>query len=208
MLAPGWPAVLREGDVVLRPLRLRDANAWWEVRAANVAWLAPWEATSPDGGRPGRSFPALVRELNRQGRSGASMPFVLEHAGRLAGQVTVGGITWGAMRSAHIGYWLDGRLAGRGLMPTAVAMVVDHCLLGVGLHRVEVNIRPENAASRRVVDKLGFREEGLRREFLHIDGGWRDHLSYALTANDVPHGLLARWRGVDADRGGTATFGS
>ena len=208
MLAPGWPAVLREGDVVLRPLRLRDANAWWEVRAANVAWLAPWEATSPDGGRPVRSFPALVRELNRQGRSGTSMPFVLEHAGRLAGQVTVGGITWGAMRSAHIGYWLDGRLAGRGLMPTAVALVVDHCLLGVGLHRVEVNIRPENAASRRVVDKLGFREEGLRREFLHIDGGWRDHLSYALTASDVPQGLLARWRATGAGRGGPGTVGA
>ena len=201
MLSPGWPAVLREGEVVLRPLRLRDASAWWELRAANVAWLAPWEATSPDGAPPVRSFPGLVRELGRQGRSGSALPFALQHEGRLAGQVTVGGITWGAMRSAHIGYWLDGRLAGRGIMPTAVALAVDHCLLGLGLHRVEVNIRPENAASRRVAEKLGFREEGVRARFLHIDGGWRDHLSYALTTEDVPEGLLARWRAADGASG-------
>lgn len=194
MSAPGWPAVLREGDVVLRPLRLRDASAWWEVRAANAAWLAPWEATSPDGAAAVRSFPGLVRELSRQGRSGEAMPFVLEHAGRLAGQVTVGGITWGAMRSAHIGYWVDGRLAGRGLMPTAVALATDHCLLGVGLHRVEVNIRPENGPSRRVVEKLGFRGEGVRERYLHIDGAWRDHLTFALTRDEVGAGLLQRWR--------------
>jgi [ribosomal protein S5]-alanine N-acetyltransferase len=190
----GWPAVLREGDVVLRPLRLRDASAWRELRAANTAWLAPWEATSPDGAPPLRSFPGLVRELNRQGRSGAAMPFAIEHAGRLAGQLTVGGVAWGAMRSAHVGYWIDGRLAGRGITPLAVAMAVDHCFGTVGLHRVEVNIRPENTASLRVVAKLGFRPEGSRARYLHINGGWRDHLSFALTAEELPDGLMARWR--------------
>lgn len=200
MTSPGWPAVLREGDVVLRPLRLRDASAWWELRAANTAWLAPWEATSPDGAPPLRSFPGLVRELNRQGRSGAALPFAIEHAGHLAGQLTVGGISWGAMRSAHVGYWVDGRLAGRGITPLAVAIAVDHCLLTVGLHRVEVNIRPENAASLRVVAKLGFRPEGTRERYLHIDGAWRDHLSFALTAEELPDGLLARWRASQQQR--------
>ena len=84
-------------------------------------------------------------------------------------------------------------MAGRGVMPTAVAMAFDHLVGTVGLHRVEVNIRPENAASRRVVEKLGFREEGLRPRYLHIDGDWRDHVVYALTAEEVPGGLLARW---------------
>jgi ribosomal-protein-alanine N-acetyltransferase len=73
-------------------------------------------------------------------------------------------------------------------------MAVDHCFFVVGLHRIEASIRPENQASRRVVEKLGFREEGLRRRYLHIDGAWRDHLCYALTVEDVPGGLLARWR--------------
>jgi ribosomal-protein-alanine N-acetyltransferase len=72
-------------------------------------------------------------------------------------------------------------------------MVVDHCFGAVGLHRVEANVRPENAASRRVVEKLGFREEGLHQRYLYIDGGWRDHISYAVTREDVPDGMLRRW---------------
>jgi [ribosomal protein S5]-alanine N-acetyltransferase len=80
------------------------------------------------------------------------------------------------------------------VIPTALALAVDHCFFTVGLHRIEVNIRPENHASLRVVEKLGFRQEGLRERFLHIDGDWRDHLSFALTTEDVPGGLLQRWR--------------
>lgn len=193
MSTTGWPAVLHDGEVVLRPLRVRDSSAWREVRAANSAWLRPWEATNPDGAAPVRTFAGLVWELSRQGRSGTAMPFALEVDGAFAGQVTVGGITWGAMRSAHVGYWIDGRQAGRGIVPRAVALVVDHCLR-VGLHRVEVNIRPENAASLRVVEKLGFRDEGLRAGFLHIDGAWRDHRTFALTREDLPEGLVARYR--------------
>ena len=113
--------------------------------------------------------------------------------GSFAGQVTVGGIARGSLLSAYIGYWIDQRAAGRGIMPTAVAMATDHCFGEVGLHRVEINIRPENAASLRVVQKLGFREEGLRERYLHIDGAWRDHLTFALCADDVPEGVLGRW---------------
>ena len=103
-------------------------------------------------------------------------------------------MTWGSLCSAHIGYWVDSRIAGRGVMPTAVALATDHAFAKVGLHRIEVNIRPENAASLRVVEKLGFRDEGVRKALLHIDGAWRDHRSFALTAEEVPGGLLARWR--------------
>ena len=71
---------------------------------------------------------------------------------------------------AHIGYWVDREVAGRGIIPTAVALACDHCWFGLGLHRVEINIRPENVASCRVVEKLGFRVEGLRPRYLHIDG--------------------------------------
>jgi [ribosomal protein S5]-alanine N-acetyltransferase len=119
---------------------------------------------------------------------------VVTWEGRLVGQLTVGGISWGSFRSAHVGYWVDRDYAGRGITPTALALVVDHCFTVMGLHRIEVNIRPENRASRRVVEKLGFRDEGLRRRMLHIDGDWRDHQSYAITAEELgPGGLLARW---------------
>ncbi|TFI15606.1 N-acetyltransferase, partial [Micrococcus endophyticus] len=77
--------------------------------------------------------------------------------------------------------------------PTAVAMAADWAFRSAGLHRVEVNIRPENAASLRVVEKLGLRDEGVRRSYLHVDGDWRDHRTFAITAGEVPEGLLARW---------------
>ncbi|MFP5334097.1 MAG: GNAT family N-acetyltransferase [Actinomycetes bacterium] len=191
-MSPGWPAVLTWGDVVLRPLRRRDARAWRRVRAENADWLRPWEATSPVPDAPFPSFGQLRRELARQARDGRSLPFALEHRGRLAGQVTVGGIMWGSLRSGHIGYWIDRRLAGQGITPRAVAMVTDHCFFTVGLHRLEVNVRPENTASLRVVAKLGLREEGLRRAYLHIDGDWRDHRSFAVTVDEAPDGLRSR----------------
>jgi ribosomal-protein-alanine N-acetyltransferase len=121
------------------------------------------------------------------------LPFVIVVDGEFAGQLNVAGVVRGSMDSAHIGYWVDQRVAGRGVMPTAVALATDHCFGPVGLHRIEVNIRPENAASRRVVEKLEFREEGTRERYLHISGDWRDHLTYALCRDDVPRGLLHRW---------------
>jgi ribosomal-protein-alanine N-acetyltransferase len=136
----------------------------------------------------------MVRFLRKEARAGRMLPFVVTYEGRLVGQLTVGGITWGSMCSANIGYWVDESFAGRGIIPTAVALAVDHCFREMGLHRIEVCVRPENLPSRRVAEKLGFREEGLRPRYLHIDGDWRDHLVYALTAEEVPEGMLRRWR--------------
>ena len=120
--------------------------------------------------------------------------------GALVGQLTVGGITYGSLCSAHVGYWIDARVAGRGVMPTAVALAVDHCFQVLRLHRVEVNIRPENTASLRVVEKLGFRDEGLRRGYLHIAGQWRDHRSFALTAGGGAGGAARPLAGRPAAR--------
>ena len=193
-MTDGWPATLVDGSLCLRPLRQRDSREWRTVRARNAEWLRPWEATSPEPALDAPpTYSAMVRRLRNEAREGRTMPFVIAFGGALVGQLTVGGISWGSLRSAHIGYWVDQRVAGRGIMPTAVAMATDHCF-EVGLHRMEINIRPENLASRRVVEKLGFRPEGLRPRYLHIDGDWRDHLSFALTVDEVPGGLLARWK--------------
>ncbi len=196
-MTKGWPAKLSDGAVLLRPIRLRDKTTWTEVRARNATWLRPWDATSPDG--PGDalpSFAAMVRHLSAEARASRAMPFVIDYQGSLVGQLTVGGISWGSLRAAHVGYWIDEAVAGRGIMPTAVALASDHCWQGLGLHRVEINIRPENVASCRVVEKLGFRLEGVRPRYLHIDGAWRDHNTYALHAEEVPGGLLRRWTRV------------
>ncbi len=176
----------------LRPLTLRDGPAWREARARNASWLRPWEATNPSGRPEAVPYWRWVRHLHGEANAGRVLPFALTYEGRLVGQVTVGGVTLGSMRSAYIGYWIDRAVAGRGITPTAVALAGDHCFSVVRLHRLEISIRPENVASRRVVEKLGFREEGVRPRSLHIDGEWRDHLSYALTVEEVPGSLLAR----------------
>ncbi len=189
--------MLRDGEVTLRPLRMRDSSEWIESRRRNVEWLRRWEATPPAGpsgfGASSAVFTTMTRRLRTDARRGLALPFVIEVGGEFAGQVNVAGVVRGSMESAHIGYWIDQNFAGRGVMPTAVALAVDHSFRVVGLHRIEVNIRPENVASKRVVEKLGFRSEGVRERFLHIDGDWRDHLTFALVKDDVPQGLLNRW---------------
>lgn len=195
MTPPGWPATLSHGPIVVRPLRMRDAADWRMARVTNRQWLEPWEATAPGAVVDDRSrgYVEAIRGLRREARLGLSMPFALTVDDEFAGQVTVGAITRGSANSAYLGYWIVRDRAGLGIMPTAIAMVVDHCFGAAGLHRVEANIRPENAASRRVVEKLGFRLEGTRARYIHIAGAWCDHLSYALTVEDVPGGLLQHW---------------
>ncbi|HYO32526.1 MAG TPA: GNAT family protein [Nocardioidaceae bacterium] len=192
-MTSGWPAHLYAGRVGLRPIKRRDATRWAELRRENHAWLSPWESTRPPESAAGATgYRDIIVDLLRQARDGRALPFVLTYDGLMIGQVTVTGIAWGSARWAQIGYWIDERHAGRGIMPLAVAMAGDHCLSSMGLHRIEIAIRPENVASLRVVEKLGFTMIGLAPRYLHIDGQWRDHLLFAITAEEVPGGLRAR----------------
>jgi ribosomal-protein-alanine N-acetyltransferase len=204
---PGWPAVLADGPVLLRPYKRGDGRAWSEVRIANQQWLAPWESAPPGPWsemNSTRAYGYVYTDMKRAAKRGESMPFAvcLRENGteRLVGHLNLGNIVRRAFSSAYAGYWVDHRAAGRGVIPTALALAVDHAFGPGGLHRIEVNIRPENTPSRRVVEKLGFREEAYHQRYMHIDGGWRDHLGYALTSEELAAegGLLARWRRVRA----------
>jgi ribosomal-protein-alanine N-acetyltransferase len=195
VLHPGWPAQLSYGSVQLHPLRRRDAAEWSRLRLANADWLAPWEPSSsvPWGPRHApASYRTMRRMVARRARLGLTVPFAIRVDGRLAGQVTLDNIVRGAMRSAHLGYWIDQAVGGRGFATIAVALACDHAFGEVGLHRVQADIRPENRRSQRLVERLGFRQEGLLRRYLDIDGDWRDHLSYSLLAEEAPGGVLAR----------------
>lgn len=196
MQHPGWPARLAYGPVELAPLRRGDAAEWSRLRLANESWLRPWEPSAGVAWSVRHTLAAyrvMRRSVARRARAGTSMPFAVRVEGRLAGQVTVDNIVRGALRSGSLGYWIDRSVAGRGMASLAVALVCDHAFGPGGLHRLQADIRPENGPSQRLVERLGFTREGLLRRYLDIDGDWRDHLSYALLAEDSPRGVVAVW---------------
>lgn len=206
---PGWPARLGPlrvpaGVVGLRPVRLRDASAWAAIRLRDERYLAPWEPTVPVPWRDRNSatnWPGRCSSLRAMARNGTGLPFAVTVDGEFAGQVVLANLVREPLLSASLGYWLGSHLAGHGVITAAVALAVDHCFGPVGLHRMEATVRPENTASLRVLAKLGFRQEGLLRRYLNVQGAWRDHLCFALTVEDVPDGLVAR-----ALRAGLAEF--
>jgi ribosomal-protein-alanine N-acetyltransferase len=182
----------QHGPISIRLIRPRDARTLQHELLTNRSWLRPWEATNPHGA-VSLDMRFAIRRLLQQYKDGNGVPLVMEHDGRVAGQLNVWGIARGSLESATIGYWVSERYAGLGITPTCVAMATDLCFEELGLHRMEICIRPENGASLRVVQKLGFRYEGLRRRYIHIDGDWRDHYAFALVREDVPEGVLNRW---------------
>lgn len=178
-----WPIVLTSNGVTLRPLRLRDRAQWDEVRSVNREWLTPWEATLPrvpgDDAPPDLpSFFQMVSSHNREARARRSITLTIWHQGSIVGQISMGGIIMGALRGAHIGYWIDKRFANLGITTKAVTMLTEYGFNELGLHRIEINLRPENSASRRVAEKAGYHLEGERPRYLHINGQWRDHLCF------------------------------
>ena len=190
---------MRSGRVGLRPITAGDASRWADLRRDNSSWLSEWESTRPssENGRGAKvSYRSLIKDLRRQARQERALPFVVTYDGLMVGQLTVTGITRGSAQWAQIGYWIAESYAGRGIMPVAVALAGDHCFRVLGLHRLEIAIRPENVASLRIVEKLGFSSIGLAPRYLHINGQWRDHLVFALTAEDVREGILARLTGA------------
>lgn len=176
--------ILSDTDLVLKPIRFRDKNKWEEVRTENREWLSPWEATRPniDNKSPLPSYYGMVMQLNREMRALRSISlgvWLTKGSERiLIGQITLGGIIFGAMRGAHIGYWIDQRYASRGYTTRAVKLLTKFGFEKLKLHRIEISLRPENEASKKVALKAGYILEGSRNRYLHIAGDWRDHITF------------------------------
>ncbi|MGB7449164.1 MAG: GNAT family protein [Ornithinimicrobium sp.] len=192
-----WPRELhaRQPDgplITLRPLQRGDRGAWRDLRTRNTRWLQPWESTPPHGVPVMPSFRQLRRSYDRGAEQGRLVPFVIDVEEVLVGQMHLFDLQWGPRCSGSAGYWLDERATGQGIATWALAMAMDFGLTDVGLHRIEVNIRPENAKSLAVAARLRLPEEGLRRSLMHVDGAWRDHRCFALVADDAEAGGLVR----------------
>ena len=175
---------LVDKELILKPIRFRDKVQWDSVRAINRDWLSPWEATRPniDHNSPLPSYYGMVMQLNREMKALRSISLGIwlneNNEETLIGQITLGGIIFGAMRGAHIGYWIDQRLSNRGYTTRAVKLLTKFGFNNLKLHRIEINLRPENEASKKVAVKAGYVLEGARNNYLHIAGDWRDHITF------------------------------
>ena len=180
-------------QIRLRPLRYRDVNKWKSLRRENKSWLIEWDATPPPFEE---SYPAtffqMVSQTKSDARKKTNFSWAIEYKKELVGLVTAGNINFGSSRSCYVGYWIGKNHAGKGIVPVAVALVLDFVFRELKLHRVEIAIRPENAASLRVVEKLGIKHEGLRRSYIHINGDWRDHQVFVVLEDEVSGSFLER----------------
>jgi [ribosomal protein S5]-alanine N-acetyltransferase len=187
--------------VMLRPLRAEDWDAWREVRLRCRDWLERWEPRP----EPGSADPAHDREAfrarcgawDRQRHFDSAYGFGLFlRDGRLIGEVSLGSVQRGPFQMGYVGYWVDEALAGAGYVPEGVVVLMRYAFEALQLHRLEAAIVPRNAASRRVAEKLGLRDEGTAVRFLQIQGVYEDHIRYAITVeewNERGHELVARW---------------
>ncbi len=180
---------LTHAGVKLRIAKMRDSKALEKLILGNRDWLRPWEATNP-GAPNSFDVKSQLRGLIRQLDDESGIPFVIEVDDVIKGQLNVANIMYGSVSSAVLGYWIAPEVAGKGVTPICVALATDYLMNQQGLHRVEIDVRPENVASLRVVEKLGFRYEGIKQRYIHINGDWRDHYIFALTHEEIPEGLL------------------
>lgn len=174
--------------VVLRPLTPADFPQWSEVRIRNESWLLPWEPSrSPRVADPTRSrdaFSSRCAARDRERQAGSAYGFGLFVDNAFAGEVNINNIVRGALQCGTVGYWIDRERAGNSYVAEAVAVVSRFAFDELHLHRLEICIVPRNTNSRRVMEKLRFREEGVALRYLEINGVWEDHMRFAITAED------------------------
>jgi ribosomal-protein-alanine N-acetyltransferase len=186
--------------VVLRPLVAEDFPAWREVRRRNADWLLKWEpqriAGAPDPVESRDAFAVRCGARQRERQLGTGYGYGIFVEGHFSGEINLSIVQRGPFQSAYVGYWIDEARAGQGLMPEAVVCLCRFAFEDLHLHRVQISIIPRNTASRRVVEKLDLRDEGVAQRYLEIDGVWEDHIRYAMTAEEWEQRreeLLAAW---------------
>ena len=174
--------------IALRPLVDDDYPQWHEVRTENEEWLTRWEpqriAGHPDVVQNRRAFSSRCAARQRERQLGTGYGFGVFLEGRLIGEMNVSAIQRGPFQNAYIGYWMDERQAGNGYTPEALVVAMRFAFEELRLHRLQIAIIPRNLASRRVVEKLGIRLEGMAERYLEINGVWEDHMRYAVTVEE------------------------
>ena len=174
--------------VMLRPLVASDFAAWRAVRLGNAAWLEQWEPKknqhAPDPINDHDAFAMRCSARQRERQLGNGYGFGIFVDGDFVGEINLNSVQRGAFQSGYVGYWIAQSAAGNGYVPESVVTVARFAFEELYLHRLQVSIVPRNARSRRVVEKLGLRCEGVAERYLEINGTWEDHARYAITSEE------------------------
>ncbi len=186
--------------VVLRPLVVEDFPGWSEVRQRNTDWLLKWEPMrtpgAPDPVRNRDAFAVRCGARHRERQLGTAHGFGVFVDGHFRGEINLSIVQRGPFQSAYVGYWIDEACAGQGYTPEALVLLCRLAFEELRLHRLQVSIIPRNTASRRVVEKLQIRDEGVAQRYLEINGTWEDHIRYAMTIEEWDlrrDELMAAW---------------
>jgi len=178
------PPIELSAAIHLRTLERPDAGELAAAHRLNREYLAPWEPRRSEAFYTAAGQAEAITRQIVDRDAGRSLPLVLATPDEVIGQATLSGITHGAFESAALGYWIDERYQGRGLMSRALAAVVEVSRSVLGLHRLEAQTLPDNDASQHVLGKLGFERIGYAPRYLRIAGAWRDHVMYQLILAD------------------------
>lgn len=180
------PPALRGRRVTLRAPRSSDFREWAALRRESAEFLMPWEPRWAVDELERSAWSQRLRRYRRETASGTAIAFLIfeNEGGRLVGGITMGNIRYGVSQSAQLGYWMGQRHAGQGYMQEAIAAVLQFAFETMRLHRVEAACIPSNERSIHVLEKAGFRREGLLRAYLLINGNWQDHFLYGLISED------------------------
>jgi ribosomal-protein-alanine N-acetyltransferase len=174
--------------IVLRSLAPEDFPQWREVRRRNRDWLTKWEPSrlpgAPDVVEDRNAFVLRCHARDRERQLGSGYGFGVFVGGNFAGEINLSSVQRGAFQSGYIGYWIDEAHAGQGYTPEAVVMMCRYSFEDLRLHRLQISIIPRNRSSRRVVEKLEIRDEGVAERYLEINGAWEDHVRYAITIEE------------------------
>jgi len=163
-----------------------DYRAWSSLREASAEHLTPWEPVWAHDHLSRKAFTNRVYWAARAQAQGTALPLVMirREDNALLGAITMDNIRRGPVQAGTLGYWVGQPHARHGYMREAILSVVHHAFTVLDLSRVEAACLPENAASRGVLEKTGFKYEGVAQSYLQINGRWRNHVLYANLRGD------------------------
>jgi len=186
----GQQPVIRGSQVYMRYPRIPDFASWTRLRRESREFLTPWEPSWASDELTKGSFRRRIKRYQKETRHDSAYAFFVfrNDDDALMGGCTLSNVRRGVTQCCALGYWIGERFSGQGYMYDAVRALIPFIFATLGLHRIEAACLPNNEPSKNLLVKTGFRQEGIARRYLQINGEWRDHVLFALLSDEAQIG--------------------